>query len=637
MAKDMMRDKLAFAPVPLLRIRLTLAPEEWKAAIDSWLTLAEQAFILPMDLFSKQCKPGRSMSEFLKSYCRELAIQTPEDGSFTSEQARKLERLCFLITDRAVTADEADWIADPTFLSHFCKAFIRQSGPLTRFMDTLWSHKQSKLEAVLAKTKANLTKILESSSPESAITDLLSLAPLVHTSAQTGITFITGADFLDSLATAYSNLKHPSHHKTLAGFTYLCLSSSQNNISLLSESIYSLKAQADSTIGTPSLLADVATNTPLLTKLALISSNYSSERVRKLCEIVQHCRMPSIARRRRKGKNKAESVEMHIHRMSLVTQIQDLFPELGAGFVLKLLDIYGDNVEEATAHLLEDDLPSSLRGMDRSETAPVNDTVVRDEIQHLVPRPTPPPALPQMPVRRNVFDDDEILAADASRVYIGKRKDDSADLGQANKAAILSALAAIDPDDDERDDTYDAGDVGGTVEPTLAGGEVQTNQDEEDMILFGAYKCAPELFLRSSEARKSHIRMDLKRETNMTDEMIEGWAIMLQRDPRRLRQLEQRYSDRALNPFQPELARTAYQQDDSDSAGKEAQRGGRGRGRGGFRRGRGGRGGGNVAGPSDDASTAQAQRRKEANKGSRANHNRRDQRAWKMARGGLAG
>ena len=63
--------------------------------------------------------------------------------------------------------------------------------------------------------------------------------------------------------------------------------------------------------------------------------------------------------------------------------------------------------------------------------------------------------------------------------------------------------------------------------------------------------------------------------------------------------------------------------------------GGRARGRGGFP-GR-GRGRGNVAGPTGDKDTEAARRRKEASKGSRANHNRRDQRARKMARGGFPG
>lgn len=66
--------------------------------------------------------------------------------------------------------------------------------------------------------------------------------------------------------------------------------------------------------------------------------------------------------------------------------------------------------------------------------------------------------------------------------------------------------------------------------------------------------------------------------------------------------------------------------------------GGRGRGGGGGGGGGGrGRGGGNVAGPTGEKETEAAKRNKEAHKGARANHNRRDARAKKMARGGFAG
>ena len=53
--------------------------------------------------------------------------------------------------------------------------------------------------------------------------------------------------------------------------------------------------------------------------------------------------------------------------MSVITQVQDLFPDLGAGFVVKLLDEYNDNAEKVIAHLLEDSLPPHLTEADRSE------------------------------------------------------------------------------------------------------------------------------------------------------------------------------------------------------------------------------------------------------------------------------
>lgn len=244
---------------------------------------------------------------------------------------------------------------------------------------------------------------------------------------------------------------------------------------------------------------------------------------------------------------------------------------------------------------------------------------------------------------------------DVSHLHFGKRdqgktaddmlKDRS---NATSKAAILSALSAFDADDDERDDTYDAADAGFVVNdghPEDGNEDQQKRKDAHEEILFRAYQSSSSTFARDAATRRGQPRARLKQETGMTDEAIEGWAVMLARSPQQLRQLEMKYS--AFSGDQPTLASTAWRAgagsgaEDSDVDGGSGSRGGggaprgrgRGRGRGG---GRGGRGG-NVAGPTGDKDTEQARRRKEASKGSRANHNRRDQRAKKMARGGLPG
>ncbi|KAK2770661.1 hypothetical protein FQN53_005396, partial [Emmonsiellopsis sp. PD_33] len=199
-----------------------------------------------------------------------------------------------------------------------------------------------------------------------------------------------------------------------------------------------------------------------------------------------------------------------------------------------------------------------------------------------------------------------------------------------NKAAILSALAAFDSDDDERDDTYDIADVGGTVDSLLPGTDADADADAaarrahsqqqqqletNDATLFKLYKSTPAAFARDATTRRSQPRAALRKETGMTDEAIEGWAVMLGRDPKRMGRMEHAFALGAGlgggASGQPELPATAYRR----PAGEDE--------------------GGNVAGPSGDHETAVARQRKDASKGSRANHNRRDQRAKKMARGGM--
>lgn len=250
-----------------------------------------------------------------------------------------------------------------------------------------------------------------------------------------------------------------------------------------------------------------------------------------------------------------------------------------------------------------------------------------------------------------MYDDDEFdkLEIALSNLHFGKRNPDKSaedilnDRSSApNKAAILSALSAFDADDDERDDTYDVADAGLVVEDE----NPEDLKDANEEALFRAYQSDPKAFDRDAATRRGQPRSRLKQQTGMTDEAIEGWALMLARTPHQMRQLEMKYS--AFGGEQPALASTAWRASPAESTAEDSEidgRGGNNRGgphgrggQGGRGRGRGGRGrGGNVAGPSGEEGTKNAQRHKEANKGSRANHNRRNQRAKKMARGGFPG
>ena len=51
-------------------------------------------------------------------------------------------------------------------------------------------------------------------------------------------------------------------------------------------------------------------------------------------------------------------------------------------------------------------------------------------------------------------------------------------------------------------------------------------------MLEQAYIRDPKLFDRDGQTRRSKARADLKAQTGMTDEQIEGWRIMLERDVR---------------------------------------------------------------------------------------------------------
>lgn len=250
---------------------------------------------------------------------------------------------------------------------------------------------------------------------------------------------------------------------------------------------------------------------------------------------------------------------------------------------------------------------------------------------------------PPLPVRRNVFDNDAFdrRTIDPSLVRIGRANPSqtadnllSAPPSSKAKAAILSALAAIDPDDDERDDTYDVEDVGGTVDTAISGSDERDAdlRDGNEEALFAAYKQNPEVFNREADTRRGKLRVTLKSETGMTDEAIEGWAIMIARDLRRLRRLEAKFPILDAGLSQRALAPTSWRDSAAvteDDSGAEDGDGGSGNGRG---RNGGGRGRGRGDGVRGGGGRGRGKER-----GVRANHSRRNQRAKKMARGGFPG
>ncbi|KAK3207389.1 hypothetical protein GRF29_103g814626 [Pseudopithomyces chartarum] len=653
-----------FAPFPDVKVRQNILPSEWTVYLDTWSSLAELHLRLGDAQFRNVVsEDSSSLTAFLVSYFHEL----PNDDS-TAPQALLLRKRSFFLLHRIYSGEFVPTsLLTLSFLSDTCRIFSK-SAQFRLLIEGLWKRKEVAIEKNLQIAKNSLIRNLDSKRPEEASSTLDKIVPLLRISTDAGSYMLTGSDFLDSLCNSYI-LASSSLQTKIATIAYLGLTSlvegQRPNFSLLSDHLFSLKANGEqqAKASRHSLIADVVTNTPLLQKIRDKAITPETNRIKNLAASLDSFQQSSVARPKKivrrkvdKGKGKANdeeyghgvSQEIHVHRMSMISQIQDLFPDLGSGFLVKLLHEYNDNIEEVTAHLLENSLPPHLANSDRSEQLPSQPAAK----PHFTPRPTPPAV-----ERRNVFDDDDFdrLAVDASRLHIGhKNADSTADTVLADrttapsKSAILSALAAFDSDDDERDDTYDVEDVGGTVDsatPSAEGADADL-RDKNEEALFRAYASTPGLFTRDAETRRGKARIALKSETGMTDEAIEGWGLMIGRDPKRLRRLEGKLA--TFSGQQTQLASTSWRNtptgsdaEGTDTAGETRDhQGGRGssRGRGGRGRGRGGFGrGGSVAGPNEEKGTQVSRQRKEANKGSRANHNRRDQRARKMARGGLPG
>ncbi|KAI1499093.1 hypothetical protein F5X99DRAFT_295933 [Biscogniauxia marginata] len=664
-----------FVSFPEAPWRDHIVPVEWEACLSTWLALSEAYLSLSGDDFGRLILKDESVVIFLASLIREAAAYgTTVVGE--SQIALSLLRQCFSLVNRLFQLPDPPLpLLQWEFLSDLSRVYGKKRTSVvindifhdSRVNTSLQAAKKPLIFALDSGAKADI-KSLESR--------LKRLNHLIHASPDTAAFLLAGSDFLDGLVSCYKVKEH-SLRKTIVTTTYLCLvgltEGKSPRFSMLSDQLYSLKAAADSYKAGPlssddSMVAELVTVTPILKQVRhrANESASTSSRIESVITALEGFRKPGgnirpkrlIKRKVDKGKGVMTEdqdevgTQMRMHRMSQVSQIQDLFPDLGSGFISRLLDEYEDNTEQVVAHLLEDSLPPHLATADRAKELSPERT--RRKSHDIAPRSTPP----QIPTRRNAFDDDDFdnLAVDLSNLHFGKRNlgktadDMLKDRSSApNKAAILSALSAFDADDDERDDTYDAADAGFVVNdghPEDA--DDQKRKDANEETLFRAYKSSPKSFDRDAATRRSDARTKLKQATGMADEAIEGWAVMLTRAPHQMKQLEMKYS--AFGGDQPVLASTAWRAnmagsgtEDSEADGggnSNSHPGNRGRGRGqgrGQGRGRGGRGRGDVAGPSGERDTENARRHKEANKGSRANHNRRDQRAKKMSRGGFPG
>lgn len=691
------------APVPPSPVRNHIPNEEWEACLDAWIALTELRLRISAKEFGKCAAKDAFYASFLSSYFQQMAASN-DPRLHAGQKARNLRRLNFLLTKRLLlevlptSSELLDWkfLGDLSICYHSSRAF-------RDVISEVWNRHQETITSSLESGKSAIMKQLSASVALTAsdlLFDIRRLTVFASALPVAGHVLMTGSDYLDAIYDAYKSKAHKSDGEALrsalvanayVGLTSL-LKGPKPNLSLLLDHLFTLKEAAS--VGTPDakkepvLLSDLVCSTDMLTRMERYLISFPQRRGQDLVATLRayqretkplHHRYQKH-KKKDKGKGRAHDGvvegEFHAHTMSLITQIQDLFPDLGSGYLARLLDFYDDNVETIIAHLLDGSLPPELQSLDKSEQLPDAQLVSHDVMEPRptspeIPPPQPPPSEPTF-TRRFNLDDDEIVEAarseDADRkVHFGRANEGLtadamlADRSQhaANKAAILSALATFDSDDDERDDTYDVADVGGTVDSVPTGTDAEAEQvrrdraKETEMTLFRAYKSNPEQFARNSASRRSQPRTALKRETGMTDEAIEGWALMLERDPKRKSRLEAKLALEAGGGAggtgaiaQPKLPSTAYRrpkakdaeadttettgaeesEEASDGAAAGGGRGGgkspaRGRGGGGGGRGRGdGLGGGGRGGSRGGGR-------------GRANHHRRDQHA-KMARAG---
>ncbi len=682
------------APFPAADTRQKLLPGEWQTCLDAWIFCVEfRLRLLPEHFHQFKLSHASSGISFLSSYFLSWSFSHHPSSNYRPRNVSelKLHRYCLLLLRRLLL--EADTPYDCSSGDLFklltnASAAFRTSA---RWRDTLqqaWQRQEKELSTSVEEIRSRMIQMMtiSGSNTNDTLPQLLcQVTSLSKCLPQAGKIMMTGYDYVDTLTSTYYNflgkpvatdVEDLRTHLTECLFVCLraLMAAPTPATSLLVDTLYSLKANAEAEAkinpNRATLLSSLVCSTSFIRLLEVFLSTTSSSRGDSSLQFLRsyktkmsylHPLLQARISPRRKGKAKARrdhpSHEMHVHNAAQISQIHELFPDKPISYVLRLLDHFSDDVEAVTAALLEpESLPVTLQDAeafaDHADAEPVTHL-------DLAPRSTPPLA----PSRKNVFDDDDFdnLRISTSQVHIGRKErgfEEPLDPSEKSKkkAAILAALAAFDSDDDERDDTYDVADVGGAVDntldtdvrPTTRRAKEHEEVDVNEQTLFRAWRSNPELFARDSKTRLSQPRQQLKGETGMGDEQIEGWALMLTRDDASIQKLERKYvgaagfggQQKALSTSKWSANRSGTAtEEDTDvegDAGDGAIRGdssSRGRS---FRGGRGGygRGRGSTSGPSADVGTQNARKRKEQGRGrGGASHNRREGRARKMGRG----
>ena len=381
-----------FAPYPPLDIRKSTLPEEWDACLDAWLLLAQGHLLISAKEFYSKSITDVSLLEFLSSYVSEESKGS--DGSY-ARRSRDLRRECFLLTHRLLSVLDSPppLLLDFGFLGDLCTLYAR-SATLKALIGSTWTRCDLSQSTEMRKSKTQLVDILENGKEDLSAeldTCLRRAGALLKLSPFYGQLLMTGSDFLDALVLVFP--RNAAHvRRRLVAITYLAMvsltESQKPNISSLLDHLYSLKGDAEkqSEPGNTqtSLLQELVSTTPFVRKLEDRLAGYDASRAKVLISYLKGIRVTDGSKQKRphwrklnKGKGKENKLYeggpggasggVHVHKMSLITQVQDLFPDFGTGFIARLLDEYDDDTEQVISHVLEDSLPDNLRNANQKE------------------------------------------------------------------------------------------------------------------------------------------------------------------------------------------------------------------------------------------------------------------------------
>ncbi|XP_057382427.1 activating signal cointegrator 1 complex subunit 2 isoform X4 [Balaenoptera acutorostrata] len=282
---------------------------------------------------------------------------------------------------------------------------------------------------------------------------------------------------------------------------------------------------------------------------------------------------------------------------SLISQVKDLLPDLGEGFILACLEHYSYDPEQVINNILEGRLAPALSQLD-----------------HGLDRQVKPDPTPLLASRHNIFQNDEFDvfsrdSVDLSRVHKGRRKEESARsllndkrevVAQRRRYEQYSVVAEEVPVQPGEDSPYRGDDYEDEYDDTYDGNQVGANDADSDDELISRRPFTIPQVLRTKVPREGQEEDEEEEEEEAEDEAPKPDHFV--QDPAVLR-------EKAEARRMAFLARKGYRHDSSTAVA------------------------GNPRGHGQSRETTQERRKKESSKATRANHNRRTMTDRKRSKG----
>ncbi|BFZ60911.1 hypothetical protein YB2330_001963 [Saitoella coloradoensis] len=557
---------------------MQLPPSTWSAALSTWSTLLTFILSLPPGDFVTVVGDAESgLLQFVGTY---LKLSGGDE----------LDRKVFLVLHRVLTMERVRdmWVDVESVLIPFTRAYGRKSREGVREVLQKLSRNERVAKGLPVFRDGLLEKVGKGDGEAEKLLQGVSVFVGLAPETLARVFLLSAREIVERCDEVYASASAGLKMEILRVVYQIsarALAEDGQSKEACFEAIFALMDKDGS-----KLLAELAEKTGLLKKLKPMVGGEDARidmMVMKLESLRPAHPVPG-GKGKGKARDKGQATDLAGEKLSKIAEVRDLLPDLGEGFVEACMDRYEWNTEDVIGRLLEDNIAPELKDMDRRAKS----YLAADTKQ---PAPAPAPTYE----RRNIFDDQEIKR---ENLHLGKQDRGTADQmlndkSGIDKAGIIARLAAIDMDDDERDDTYD-----GINDPNVVDDDEFVREDTNaevsgptganiDELLFLEYGSAPSLFDRDTQTRKSKARAELRSRTGLSDEQIEGWKSMLERDPRRRKALEGRYEFRGNQGFLPSTSYRQPKPTSEDEGGPTFNGGGRGRGRG-----RGGNGGGGGGG-----------------------------------------